>query len=286
MQHLLVASDLSSRSLLALRRAVALARQTGARITLLHVVDEDQPPAVVRQELSQGEDVLRDQVRTEAAASEVPVEVRVVAGVAFRTIVAEAQQSGAELVAMGAHRRRILRDVFVGTTIERVIRTGSLPVLMVNADAAGPYRRVVAALDLSEASLHALRTARSLGLLEGAQLSILHAFVPLAKGAMYYAGVEQDRIRDHVEGSASEAGSRLAAVLAGVGFDAAETRVVEGPPPETIRQVCTALPADLLVIGTRGRTGLRRLLLGSVADELLRTTPCDVLAVPPGDGPG
>ena len=77
---------------------------------------------------------------------------------------------------LGAHRRDLLRDVFVGTTAERVMRHGDRPVLMVNRPPAGPYRGVLAAADLDEGSAHALRTAAALGLLDGADLTVLHAF--------------------------------------------------------------------------------------------------------------
>ena len=60
---------------------------------------------------------------------------------------------------MGAHRKQLLRDIFVGTTIERVIRTGPHPVLMVNNEVRRAYRTALAAVDMSEASASAIRTA-------------------------------------------------------------------------------------------------------------------------------
>ena len=64
---------------------------------------------------------------------------------------------------MGAHRKQLLRDIFVGTTIERVVRTGPCPVLMVNNEAAHSYSRVLAAVDMSDISAHAVQSARALG---------------------------------------------------------------------------------------------------------------------------
>ena len=283
LQRLLIATDLSTRSVRALHRGIALARHFGAEATLLHVVEADQPTVVVHEELAQIQRALDDEIAQDLDLAGVRLAIRVVPGAAFQTIVDEAQALRAELVVMGAHRRNLLRDVFVGTTVERVIRTGSLPVLMVNVEGTAPYQRVVAAVDFSQASLRALRAAHEPGLLRGARLIALHAFVPLAKGAMSYAGVEQEQIRDHVEQSAAAAATRLGATLAGIDLGATpcETRVLEGAPSEVIRRACDAAPADLLVIGTRGATGLRRVLLGSVADEALRNAACDVLAVPP-----
>jgi nucleotide-binding universal stress UspA family protein len=66
-------------------------------------------------------------------------------------------------VVMGEHRKRLLRDVFVGTTIERVMRIGHRPVLMASGPAEWTYRRVLAAVDTSESAAYALRTAQRLG---------------------------------------------------------------------------------------------------------------------------
>src|SRR3546814_13721466 len=75
---------------------------------------------------------------------------------------------------------------------------------MVNTEASGPYRRVIAAVDMSEASANALRTARALGLLDGAYVTLLHTFQPLTKGQtltkgiMISGGLECERIEDHL----------------------------------------------------------------------------------------
>ena len=84
---------------------------------------------------------------------------------------------------MGAHRKQFLRDVFVGNDLERVIRTGPYPVLMVNNEVTGsPYRTVLAPVDMSAPSANAIKVAQTLRLIEGAQVTLVHAFHPFAKG--------------------------------------------------------------------------------------------------------
>jgi nucleotide-binding universal stress UspA family protein len=61
--------------------------------------------------------------------------------------------------------------------------------------------------------------------------------------------------------------------------------VEQAAPYEAIARTCDALDADLAVVGTRGLSGVKRILLGSVTDEVLRSLECDVLAVPPADDP-
>jgi nucleotide-binding universal stress UspA family protein len=277
-QRLLVATDLSARSGRALRRGGVLARQFQAELVLLHVVDDDQPPPVVAAARRQAEELVRAW-GAKLRGSEPEVLVR--AGVPFDVVAQIAAERAVDLVVMGAHRKRILRDVFVGTTVERVMRTGRHPVLMVNRASAAPYRRAVVASDLSEASAGALRTAAALGFLGAGELSVVHAFMPLAKDMMVYAGIEGEKIAEHVAHAGTDARHKLKAFLQGCCPALLEHPLLieEGDPVGVIARIVARLDADLVVIGTRGHTGLKRALLGSVADAALRTLECDVLAV-------
>jgi universal stress protein E len=283
MRRLLAATDLSSRSDRAVRRAGMMARQLGAELLVLHVVDEDQPAALAEAQRRQTTAFLEEQVRGLPELSDIRPQVLVEAGDAFEGILRVAEDHAVALVVMGAHRKRLLRDIFVGTTVERVMRLGHRPVLMVNRDLTGPYRRILAPVDLSEASARALQASKALGLLEGAVLTVLHAFLPFATGMMAYAGIDQDRIKEHAAQAAVEAGEHLALFLRKIDLDGVdyETALEEGAPFEAIERVSEAYQPELIVIGTRGHTGLKKALLGSVADQVLRELDCDVLAVPP-----
>ena len=277
-KRLLVATDLSARSERAIGRGAILARQFQTELVLFHVVDDDQPPPLVAAARCQAEELLR------AAAPDLDgpkPEVLVRAGAPFEVVVQTAEERAVDLVVMGAHRKRILRDVFIGTTIERVMRTGRHPVLMVNRPPADPYGKAVVASDLSEASAGALRTAAALGFLGATEISIAHAFTPLAKDMMAYAGIEREKIEEHVTHAAADARNELVAFLAACCPELQKhpLLVEEGDPVDVIRRALAGLDAELAVIGTRGHTGLKRVLLGSVADEALRTLECDVLAV-------
>jgi universal stress protein E len=276
--RLLVATDLSARSERAVGRGGVLARQSHAELALLHVVDDDQPPPLVAAATRQAEKLLR---ATVAGLGGPQPEVLVRAGDPFEVVVQTAAERAVDLVVMGAHRKRILRDVFTGTTIERVMRTGRHPVLMENRAPAEPYRGAVVASDMSEASAGALRTAAALGFLGASELSAVHAFMPLAKDMMVYAGVEGEKIAEHVTHAGADARNKLVAFLRGCCPELLQHALLveEGDPVVVIRRAVARLDADLVIIGTRGHTGLKRVLLGSVADAALRTLECDVLAV-------
>jgi universal stress protein E len=283
LRRLLATTDFSARSELAAKRAALLCRQFAAELQLLHIVDDDQPANVIKQETGQATSLLQ------AMAAKVPNDsgkeplILVKAGDPFQEIVQVAMDNRADLIVMGSHRRRILRDIFVGTTIERVMRTGQHPVLMVNTEPKSSYRRVVVAIDMSKASENALSTARLLGLLDGAYVSLVHAFEPLAKGMMIYANVEREKIEEHIAHEAFETRRKLIdfADNLQLGELQYDLRLAEGPTFRTIKHFVADEKPDLLVIGTRGLTGVKRILLGSVADAVLREIECDILAVPP-----
>jgi nucleotide-binding universal stress UspA family protein len=193
MQKILVATDLSSRAARACDRALLLAESHKASVVLLHVVDEDLPEAIVENELRQARDYLMDTHSSRADSLGVVLEIRAIAGAAHEAIPETARRGAADLVVLGAHRRRLLRDIFVGTTAERVIRSSTSPVLMVNRAPEGRYRSVVAGVDFSPTSCRALVTAKNLGLLEEVRLAVVHGFIPLADGVMRYAGIEEDQ---------------------------------------------------------------------------------------------
>ena len=91
-------------------------------------------------ERREAERILAEQISAMAELRDARCRPMVVAGDPFDGILRTAGVVQADLIVMGAHRKQLLRDIFVGTTIERVIRTGPYPVLMVNNEVKQPYR--------------------------------------------------------------------------------------------------------------------------------------------------
>jgi universal stress protein E len=284
MKKIIVATDLSSRSECAVQRGVLLARQFQAELILLNVVDDDLPAEVIEQELGQNFAVLDR--HAEGLAGQLPSgrpDVKVEPGDAFLKVTEMAETLEADLIVLGAHRKQILKDVVTGTTLERVIRTGHHPVLMVNQPASADYRSVLMPVDLSDASAHAIWAARSLGLLHDVRLMTLHAFLPLARDMMNYVSAEKEKVTEHVCRTIEEARTELDNFLQETVLEGLEYEVMlhEGPAFSFISQVIEVEQPDLVVIGTHGRSGVKRMLLGSVADAILRNIDRDILIVPP-----
>jgi len=281
--RILAATDFSTRSHRALRRAGQLARARAAELVIVHVVDDDQPQRLVEMEMHESERMLAELVSAVPEMSDVSCHPMVVSGDPFDAIVRTAASQTIDLIVMGAHRKQLLRDIFVGTTIERVIRTGHHPVLMVNNEVGAPYGVVLTPVDLSGASTKAIRAAQTAGLIDGVRVEILYAFQPLAKATMSRAGLDQADIDQHVSNERQQAIEDLTAFLIESDLRSlgASLRVEEGAAFEVITAEVDRLKPDLLVIGTHGRSPLLKVLLGSVTEAALRSLNVDILAVPP-----
>ena len=120
------------------------------------------------------------------------------------------------------------------------------------------FTRILVPVDFSEPSIEALRLAVTIGMKEGARLTLLH--------------VDAGALPNDAEGLMH----RLAAkeIPTSVHFELA---FAEGSPAETINEHATSGQHDLVVIGTHGKTGLERVILGSVAETVVRTCPVPVL---------
>ncbi|MCL7466812.1 universal stress protein [Phaeovulum sp. NW3] len=281
LKSILAASDLSTRSTPAVQRAVQLAQCFDAALCVLHVVEDDLFEDRMRDEIRSAEDYLTDQVA--GFGKPQSGEVAVMTGHAFHVIGEEARVREADLIVMGAHRRQFLRDVFVGTTIERVTRTAGRPVLMANSKTATRWRKVFIATDMSEASSHAARKAHDLGLLNDADVSFVHGYAPISRQMMTHAGIPAERVHEEAErdfqSTRRELGRFIQSLdLGNLNYNA---RIIEGVGADAIAGLVEQAKPDLLVIGTRGLSGIRRLFLGSVAQELMGSVEIDVLAVPP-----
>jgi universal stress protein E len=281
--QILAATDFSTRSHRALRRAGLLAQAKGAELAIVHVVDDDQPKDLVDIETREAERILGEQIGAMAEQRGAQCRPIVVAGDPFDGILCTAGSIGADLIVMGAHRKELLRDIFVGTTIERVIRTGPYPVLMVNDEVEQSYRNVLGAVDMSEASARAIRVGKDLGLIEGARLTLVHGFLAIGAGLMSRADIRREDIEKYIAEERVRAGGELAAFLRTEepGLQGWALRVRDGTPIEVISKAVKEIKPDLLLMGTQGRSGIPKLLLGSVAEQVLRSVGVDVLAVPP-----
>lgn len=283
MKQILVATDFSARSDRAIRRATLLAKRYGATVTLLHAIDDDQPKRIVQAEREAASALLDEQARSLQDIDGLVCKVRIVLGDPFEGITKAVEEIAPDLLVMGPHRRQALKDVFVGTTAERTIRASRKPVLMANGVPAGFYSHALVATDLSACSANAVRTVLTFSLQKETSVSVVHVFEAPGSGHMARASMTDAQIKDYVADEKDRAAAELRIFLRDANFSPMHqlVKLNETSIVTTIHEVAQEIAADLIVVGTHGRTGITKLLLGSVAEEVLRSATSDVLAVPP-----
>lgn len=144
------------------------------------------------------------------------------------------------------------------------------------------FTRILCPIDLSELSMRPLAYAAAMATWHDARLTALHV-VPTFEPMEVRAGALFDPVQMVYPMPRENVLERLREMLAtaGVPVDTADVAAEAGDAAPTIVDQAVATNADLLVMGTHGRTGFNRLLLGSVTEKVLRQAPCPVLTVPP-----
>jgi nucleotide-binding universal stress UspA family protein len=281
-KKILVATDFSERSDRAIRRATLLAREFAAPVTMVHSIDDDQPQPLIDNEREIAEKLLGEQVRSLREIDGVKCDFEVILGDPFEGITAAAGAASPDILVIGPHRRQALKDVFTGTTAERTIRVSGTPVLMANGVPAGPYRHILVAVDFSDSSAKSVETVTRLGLDGSAGVTLLHVFDAPGTGLIAHSAMTREGAGVYIAGERTAADEAFTAFLKRMGFEHAQRvlRFNESSIGEVVAATAEELSADLIVISTHGRSAATRLMLGSVADEVMRKADCDVLIVP------
>jgi nucleotide-binding universal stress UspA family protein len=294
MRTILCASDLSEGSDEAVVQAAGYCEEPGARLVVIYVQPAVYPmpvngyavPVVTAAELEaqkeRGRRGLQEQIeRAGVRCPGVSLEVLPAERPVYAEIVHRAESGGFDLLVVGSQGASRLSRVLLGSVADKVVRHAHCPVLV-----ARPSPRnglILAASDFSPFSRVALVAAdREAARRQGAtRLSLVHAldFPPEMMGFGFAPLVPAPgSLPDSRPALRESAQKRLQAELRETGVQASIV-VEDGPAASTIVRLAESLPAELVVLGTSGRTGLRRMLLGSVAEAVVRRAPCSVLVV-------
>jgi len=273
---ILVTTDMSDRSEPAMQRAFALGRQRGARVVALAVVD-DAMPRELSGDLVSGMSRHLD-AQADALAEDENHNTRVALGDPTEEILRAIDELRPALVVMGVHRRRGFLDALRETTMQRIVRRTAQPVLLVRNPTRESYDDILAALDYSPASTAAIRLAAAL--CPGARITPVHALdIPygglLGTAAESRAGLQAAFTRDTRAGDA--AWRRETDLPEGL----ARTRIETGTAYGVLKRVAEELGAQMICVGAHGRVGAAPAFLGSLASDLMRDPPCDVLIARP-----
>jgi nucleotide-binding universal stress UspA family protein/uncharacterized protein (DUF2267 family) len=270
LRRIVVATDFSDASRAAVHFASGLARRHDARVTVVHAVEglADDPSA--------------EEVERKLAAAALPeVRTKLICreGRPWEVVTRVVDEIGGDLLVIGA-RGRGGRRVFLGSTSDRIIRLADAPVIAVHeGDAERPRLRVVVAgIDFSEESTLAARTAAHLMSGEPGRLVLVHAWTPSA-ASVQEVDDEVATPGDLVRRSAASALEALAKSLRRDGLIVEAKVVTSNEAAEVICDVAEGVDADLVAIGTHGRSIMRQLLLGTIAERVLRRANRPVLTM-------
>lgn len=274
MTTLLMATDFSPESDLALKRACQLAAQHQARLVVLHSVDAALPLQTRDKRRLEAEDLVQEQIQRCAPDCALDLKLVIEAGRIAETILRNAVDEDASLIILGQHHQAS-PELFVGTTLERVSRLASVPVLLVVSEQAD-YRQGLVALDASACASQALRMAAML--LDGGSLHAMHICHPPMStrwgghsAQVKYTAEQQETLENLLEDEL-ETLELMAIPRPTFSLEVSNGGVLK----ELLRGVSLHKPG-FIALGSHGRSGLGEALLGGLALEMLRQPPCDVL---------
>jgi nucleotide-binding universal stress UspA family protein len=270
----LLATDFAPDCDRALERSKQLAAELSLPVEVLTVYAAPQAQAEVRSWLDDGdagaraEGLARREVACEFAGTGIAAHARFASGKVDEAILREAAALPGYLVVTGAVRHETLARVLAGSTVERLARALAQPLLAVRKRVRGPYRSILVPVDGSPAARRALRLA--VALFPGRPIVAFHVRTGAeALGDQVEAAVELERFIDD-----SGLGPRERALV--------EAAVGDGTPEAVLRRIARQDAIDLAVLGLHEEPALRRLLMGSRSEQLLRELACDTLLVPHG----
>ena len=288
-RRILFPTDFSDNAARAFPRAVSLAARHDAELHVVHVTEPDTAPNKQSgRSLPVSSDVLNEWLGRPSGGAgpdldDLPViQKQIAAGVPSEQLLAYVEDRDVDLVVMGTHGRRGVQRMLLGSVTEEVVRKAPCPVLTVNPEAeiqpAPTLRHILVPVDFSDAAKAAVRHAQQLALLYGAKLHLLHVVEEVVYPSAY--GVEPPvlPIEDVVTRVETSMGAMVRDEL---GDERVRVTATVGYAPMTILDYAEDTGADLIVIATHGRSGLDRVLLGSVAERVLRRSPIPVFVVKP-----
>lgn len=290
LDRILVGHDLDVGGDMATRSAVGLAKQCGAHLRLVHVVE----PYHLYQRLSHpfttvyrtedlvqvaGEQLQQRATREEERLPHVEYEVRV--GKPFVELILAGRAWSADLLMVGGSTHGEGR--FLGGTSELVIRKALVPVLVLKQPLAPGAKTVLVPTDFSECAQKAAEEAHALVQHFGGRIFFLHALKSASAYATGYglSGEFTPSVPLITHEALAGEWEHFLAQLPWLSQIAWDHTTKDGSPVSLIAEEADRQGADLIVMGTHGRTGVPHMLLGSVAEGVVRSASCPVLTIRP-----
>lgn len=290
LKNILLAADGSKHSEGAIKEAIYLAKSCVAKLSVIYVLEINPELETEGQKLVEKmENEARghiDEIRKRAAREN--VECEVIArrtDQPFKAIVEEAEKRNIDVIVMGRRGRTGLKKAFMGSVTAKVIGYAPCKVLIVPVDARIDCKNIMIATDGSKYSEAAAAEAISIAKRCGSKLIVV-SVVSLETKQHYETGFmtsrlkkELDEVRWKDSPEAAERNINAVREMAKNEGVNAEGLALIGRPYEAIVEAAKENNADIIVLGAHGKTGIERLLMGSVTERVIALSPCTVLVV-------
>lgn len=290
-ERVLFPTDFSEPAEAALPYAVRLARAFGAELHLFHAtVLHDYHPLQgegfpetesLMEILSERSRDLLGKLKENESSSLVVKEAERRGTAPAPLILDYAAEWNMDLIVMATHGRRGLSHMWLGSVAEEVVRRASCPVLTVRTGAhereLTETGRILVPIDFSDATEQTLQCARTFSTLLDAELHLLHVIEQPIQPVFYEAYTELVPATN--EELARTARTELNKLQETMGLEKTTAHVTGGFPATEVLDFAEREEIDLIIMGSQGLTGLAHLLLGSVAERVVRRAPCPVLVV-------
>ena len=277
LEKILVAMDFGQASRDALRMASLLAKGFHSEIILIHVIPEITGLKIDRGKIRRIEtDKLREMEIDLKKKGVSSVEIIIRFGIPFERIIEHADELDVNLIVVGSGKRE--KKFPLGTTAERVMIYADKPVLAVKLGARPLMRRIFCPVDFSEASKRALINAIHLSRTFEAHLTVLTVFEPLLSSFFGPGRTPGESKEKALVKRQQYQFDRFLQGFESGNFKWTKT-LRRGKPHEEILRAIREVQPSLLVMGSQGRTGLSRLLMGSTTERVVREMPCSVITL-------
>lgn len=289
-KRIVVATDMSPLASRAEARAALLAHELGSEsVDLIHVIDNlaietlrhltQTPQETERRLMELSSKQLTEIEHRLSEKYGIPVTTTTLnVGRPYMEIVRYAEFVDAGLVVLGAHSGGLVRELFVGSTVDRVLRKLTRPVLIVKREPQAPYRKILIPVDFSEFSWQATQFVMNIA--PHAHIIVLHAFEVPFKAKLESDGVDDKLIQIYETEVQAQKKKEMQQFISELGATGPLSSILEsGPASAVIRKNMEVLDPDLIVIGKHGQSKQDEALLGGVTTRVIQDVGCDILVV-------
>ncbi len=205
-------------------------------------------------------------------------------GKPFLEIIEVAKEKDVDIIAIGTHGRAGVDRVILGSVAERVVRDAHCPVMVVKSEKYVGFKKIIVSIDFSDCSRLALEYAAATARAHKSKLTILHVYEESFVKPYVNAANSEEEAEEIIKAIERVNESKYDEFLKTIDLSGVEYEKLlkKGIPETDIAETAMEQQTNLIVMGTHGRSGIKHILIGSTAEEVVRNAPCDIVVVKPG----